>query len=107
MSDYIINNNGSEIIVERDDVKEIDVRERVRAMRAKLALSQAKFAEKFSIPKRTIECWESKSESSRTIPNDYVLKMIETIIDYEEEINTLRQEVTKLRKQLDDKGENS
>lgn len=48
----------------------------VRAIRAKTGLSQAKFAEKYGIPKRTVESWESGDRK----PPKYVISLLEAVI---------------------------
>ena len=50
--------------------------EKVKELRAALGLSQVKFAERYGIPRRTVENWES----GVTIPPDYVLAMLERIV---------------------------
>lgn len=45
----------------------------VKEIRALTGLSQVKFGEKYNIPKRTIEGWES---NARKCP-DYVLELLE------------------------------
>lgn len=49
----------------------------VKDIRSRTGLSQQKFSEKYEIPKRTIEEWES----GRRTPPDYVLKMLARIVD--------------------------
>ena len=46
--------------------------EEIRAIRAGTGLSQASFAARFEIPKRTIEAWET---GDRT-PPPYVIKLL-------------------------------
>ena len=46
---------------------------RIKAIRAKTGLSQAKFAEAYHIPKRTLQDWESQ----RGNPPDYVIELLE------------------------------
>lgn len=43
-------------------------------------LTQAAFAEKYNIPKRTIETWEASSESARRNAPDYVLDLLERVV---------------------------
>ena len=56
----------------------------LKEMRQKLGLSQAKFAERYSIPKRTIENWESGLRK----PPQYVLLLLEKVIAYESKNNS-------------------
>jgi putative transcriptional regulator len=51
----------------------------IKELRKKTNLSQSKFAKKFGIPVGTLAHWE---QGVRTPPN-YVISMIETILDYE------------------------
>lgn len=53
--------------------------EQIRAIRAKTGLSQARFAERYGIPRRTIENWES---GVRT-PPPYVINLIEIAVTLE------------------------
>ena len=55
--------------------------ERLRNIRNKTGLSQARFSEKFRIPVRTYEQWEAGSRK----PPDYVIWMIERLIEIERE----------------------
>ena len=55
--------------------------ERLRNIRNKTGLSQARFSEKFRIPVRTYEQWEAGSRK----PPDYVICMIERLIEIESE----------------------
>lgn len=50
------------------DIKNTDIKK----IRKELNLSQSKFGEKFGIPMRTIQEWES----GRRTPPDYVLNLI-------------------------------
>lgn len=52
---------------------------RMYQIRALTGLTQAAFAEKYNIPKRTIESWESSSESKRRAP-EYVLDLLERVV---------------------------
>lgn len=49
----------------------------IKEIRSLTGLSQAKFASRFEIPKRTIESWEA---GERT-PPEYVTKMLERIVE--------------------------
>lgn len=50
--------------------------ERARAIRKASGLTQAAFAERYGIPKRTIENWEG---GQRTAP-EYVLDLLERVV---------------------------
>ena len=65
-------------------VEETETRIRIKEIRNKLGLKQAEFAEKFGIPKRTIESWEGNAKISRREAPGYVINMIEKIIMLEE-----------------------
>ena len=54
--------------------------EQVRAIRQRTGLSQAAFADKYEIPKRTIENWET----GKRVPPIYVLRMLEILADHPE-----------------------
>lgn len=47
-----------------------------KEIRALTGLSQQKFADKYRIPKRTIENWESE----KTIPAEYVMELLERAV---------------------------
>lgn len=49
---------------------------KAKEIRLLTGLTQAKFAEKYHIPKRTIESWEMESENGRKC-NDYILELLE------------------------------
>lgn len=57
----------------------MDDKERLKELRKKLGLSQAKFAEKFGIPIRTIQDWEYGKREVRS----YIVDMIHKIIELE------------------------
>lgn len=57
----------------------MEMKEQIKQLRARTGLTQAKFAEKFSIPKHNVETWEMGIRK----PPVYVVKTIETILDYE------------------------
>lgn len=57
----------------------METRDILKQLRATTGLSQAKFSDHFSIPKHTYESWEMGIRK----PPVYVVKMIETILDYE------------------------
>lgn len=54
----------------------------IKEIRSLAGLSQAKFGEKYEIPKRTIEEWEA----GRRKPPEYLLKLLERAVreDFEE-----------------------
>lgn len=52
--------------------------EQVRDIRQRTGLSQAAFAERYEIPKRTIENWEAGKRE----PPSYVLRMLEILVDH-------------------------
>ena len=54
--------------------------EQVRAIRQRTGLSQAAFADKYDIPKRTIENWEAGKRE----PPIYVLRMLDVLADHPE-----------------------
>ena len=54
---------------------------RLKRLRKQTGLSQAKFAEKFEIPKNTLQDWEQE----RRTPPVYVVGMIEKILENERE----------------------
>lgn len=98
--DYMIKGeDGNEMMIEAEK----DIRTRVKEMRKRLGLTQVEFGKKFGIPRRTVESWEGKSEISSYKPNEYVLRMIETIIEYEEQIREMGKEIACLKKQLESK----
>ena len=53
----------------------------IKEIRAMTGLSQARFAEKYGIPKRTIESWEAGDRN----PPPYVIKLLDRVIRYERE----------------------
>lgn len=57
----------------------------IKEMRALLGLSQEAFAQKYNIPKRTIEGWESNSPTSHRECPRYVRQLLErcVLLDYE------------------------
>ncbi len=50
---------------------------RAYEIRKMSGLTQAAFAEKYNIPKRTIEAWEASSENARRDAPNYVLDLLE------------------------------
>jgi putative transcriptional regulator len=52
----------------------------VKALRKKTGLTQAAFAERYGIPKRTIENWEGKKSN----PPGYVLAMLTRLVEIDE-----------------------
>lgn len=59
------------------DTPEDDPRARVKSIRAYTGLSQQGFSKKYSIPKRTIENWES----GKTIPPEYVVELLARVVE--------------------------
>ena len=57
----------------------MDDKERLKELRKELGLSQAKFAEKFGIPLRTIQDWEYGRREVRS----YIVNMMHKIIELE------------------------
>lgn len=57
----------------------VDDKERLKELRKELELSQAKFAEKFGIPLRTIQDWEYGKREVRS----YIVDMMYRIIELE------------------------
>lgn len=55
--------------------------EQIRAIRARTGLSQAAFAARYEIPKRTVEAWEM---GQRT-PPPYVIRLLSEAIPASEE----------------------
>jgi len=53
----------------------------IRHIRASTGLSQAAFADKYGIPKRTVENWESGVNA----PPQYVIDLLTYRIDHEKE----------------------
>ena len=55
----------------------------IKEIRKRTGLSQAKFGEKYNIPKRTIEDWESEKRT----PPEYVTALLERAVkeDFENE----------------------
>ena len=54
----------------------------IREIRQLTGLSQVKFAERYGIPRRTIEGWEA---GERT-PPDYVVKLLERAVKMDENV---------------------
>lgn len=57
----------------------VDDKERLKELRKELGLSQAKFAERFGIPLRTIQDWEYGKREIR----GYIVDMMYRIIELE------------------------
>ena len=55
-------------------------RDRFLNIRKRTGLTQAAFAEKYHIPKRTIETWEAASDSARRSAPEYVLELLERVV---------------------------
>ena len=60
----------------------VDDKERLKELRKDLGLSQAKFAERFKIPLRTIQDWEYGKREIRS----YIIDMMHKIIELEKEL---------------------
>ena len=60
----------------------VDDKERLKELRKELGLSQAKFAERFGIPLRTIQDWEYEKREVRS----YIVDMMYRIIELEKEL---------------------
>ena len=54
----------------------------IKELRALTGLTQAKFSEKYNIPKRTIESWEMGIR----IPPEYVIELLEFKIKHDYQI---------------------
>lgn len=52
----------------------------IKELRAQTGMSQRAFAERFGIPVRTLQEWEQE----RREPPNYVVRMIRTILEYEQ-----------------------
>ena len=57
-------------------------KERLKELRKELGLSQAKFAERFKLPLRTIQDWEYGKREIRS----YIIDMMHKIIELEKEL---------------------
>nr|DAU78516.1 MAG TPA: putative transcriptional regulator [Caudoviricetes sp.] len=55
----------------------MDSKERLKELRKELGLSQAKFAERFGIPLRTIQDWEYGKREVRSYIVDMMCRIIE------------------------------
>lgn len=55
----------------------------IKEIRALAGLSQGKFAEKYNIPKRTIQCWEAESEINHRDCPIYVKELLEFKVRYD------------------------
>ena len=49
----------------------------IKAIRKKTGLTQAAFAERYNIPKRTVENWETEV----TVPPRYVVELLKRAVD--------------------------
>lgn len=59
----------------------MDNKDKIKELRKRLGLSQAKFAEKWEIPKRTIEDWEAGKREVK----GYIVSMMYKIVEFEKE----------------------
>ena len=66
---------------------------RLNSLRKKLGLSQAEFAEDFSIPRRTLEAWETTNPDNHNPAPEYVLSLLERVLAYEEMIEKMRKAI--------------
>lgn len=57
---------------------------RIKRLREKLGMSQAELAEAFSIPRRTLEAWETDNPKNHNPAPEYVMVLLETVAEYEE-----------------------
>lgn len=64
-----------------DDLRQIyaAARASVRELRQAAGLTQAQLAQRFGIPKRTIENWEATGDNARTCP-DYIRRMMAELL---------------------------
>jgi putative transcriptional regulator len=53
-----------------------EVIQRIKACREKTGLSQARFAARYAIPRRTFENWES----GQNTPPEYVVRFLERLV---------------------------
>lgn len=60
----------------------------IKQLRESTKLSQQKFADKFNIPVANIQKWEQGINK----PLDYVVSMIQIILEYEKKIEELKNE---------------
>lgn len=63
-----------------DDKKAQNPRDRFLNIRKYSGLTQAEFANRYNIPKRTIETWEATSDSARRNAPAYVLDLLERVV---------------------------
>lgn len=49
----------------------------LKAIRKKTGLTQAEFAKRYNIPKRTVENWETE----QTVPPRYVVELLKRAVD--------------------------
>ena len=76
--------DGNHLLYAAEDGSSIEVpqklfQNRIKALRTETGLSQKAFAEKFDIPRRTLENWES----GEATPPGYVVKLIQTALEAE------------------------
>lgn len=60
----------------------------IQKLRIKTGLSQSKFAEKFGIPKATLQDWEHKRRNPR-----YIVNLINEILEKEEQLEHVQQQL--------------
>ena len=63
-----------------DDKNMLESRDRFLKLRKYTGLTQAEFASKYNIPKRTVENWEAVSDSARRNAPTYVLDLLERVV---------------------------
>ena len=74
--------NTSKIVKQMvDNDLQIIVHNQIKEIRERTGLSQSKFAEYFEIPTRTVQKWEIEQAK----PPEYIPKMMNRILDLEEE----------------------
>lgn len=66
---------------------------RLKSLRNKLGLSQTELAEVFSIPRRTLEAWETTNPANHNPAPEYVLTLLEKVVECEEAIKRMREEI--------------
>lgn len=64
----------------------MELKERIKKLRKDMELSQSKFANKYSLPVRTLQQWEQ----GRGAPPEYIVIMMEKLYEYEKDIERLK-----------------
>jgi len=57
----------------------MEMKDKIRELRDKTGLSRKKFSEKYGIPVRTLEEWES----GRRTPPEYVVRLLGYVIEFD------------------------